>query len=43
VIPVARTIFSLVSWMLMLQDSGKEWYWIALVGLEFCFMPGVFW
>ena len=39
---VASTMFSLLCWMFLIQDSGKERSCIALVGLGLWLLPLVF-
>ena len=41
-IPVASAMLSLLCWMFLIYDSGKEWSCIAPVELGLCFMPLVF-
>ena len=42
-IPIASAMFSLLCWMFLIWDSGKEWSCIALVEVRHCFMLLVFW
>ena len=41
-IPVASTMFSLLCWMFLISDSGKERSYIVPVGLGLWLLPLVF-